>query len=186
MEKFKLFDKNDAGVLVPSDVKVISMAPRVSYHFKCFDENGEFVWEDTIPNLVVDVGSNFVLDTVFRGSGYTASWFLGLVSSVSFTAYAAADTMASHAGWTEFTGYSQANRVAATFGSAAAAKALTASAASVFTINATGTVKGAFLTTNNTKSGTTGTLYSASNFTQGDRPVASGYSVEVTPAISIT
>ena len=55
-----------------------------------------------------------------------------------------------------------------------------------FSINATATVGGAFLTSNNTKSGTTGTLYSAADFgSPGDRSVASGDVLTVTYTLSL-
>jgi hypothetical protein len=56
----------------------------------------------------------------------------------------------------------------------------------VFSINAGGTVAGAFLTSNNTKSGTTGTLFSGSDFTGGDRTVVNGDTLNVTYTFSLT
>jgi hypothetical protein len=55
-----------------------------------------------------------------------------------------------------------------------------------FNINATATVGGAFLTSNNTKSGTTGTLFSAADFgAPGDRSVANGDVLNVTYTLSL-
>jgi hypothetical protein len=54
----------------------------------------------------------------------------------------------------------------------------------VFTINSTVTIAGAFVTNNNTKGGTTGTLFSVGNFTVGDRPVVSGDTLNVTYTFS--
>jgi hypothetical protein len=125
-----------------------------------------------------------MLTQTFTGSGYTAAWFLGLVSGASSPTYNAADTMSSHAGWTEFTGYSNATRPAPTF-NAAASGAISTTATS-FNINASGTVAGAFLTTNNTVGGTTGTLFSAGNFTGGSRTVASGDTLNVTYTLTLT
>ena len=137
----------------------------------------EYVLEEfEAHNLVVTVGKNFLLDNGLAGSAYTAAFFLGLISSVSFTAIAAADTMASHAGWTE-AGlanapiYSQTSRPAAAW-SAASAGSKAFSAALTYSITTAGTVKGCFLTTVSTKDGTLGTLYSAGLFTGGDRVVA--------------
>ena len=97
--------------------------------------------------------------------------------------------MASHAGWTEIVPYSNATRPAATFGTATTAnpsvQTNSASPAS-FTINATATVGGAFLVSNSTKSGTTGVLFSASDFTApGDRSVASADTLNVTYTFSL-
>ena len=55
-----------------------------------------------------------------------------------------------------------------------------------FTMNATTTVGGAFLTSNNTKGGTTGTLFSAADFSSpGDRSVVSGDILNVTYTFSL-
>lgn len=152
-----------------------------AYTVECFDAAGNLKWSDQIKNLVVTVGKNDLLDKYFAGSAYTATWYLGLITSGG--TYAAADTMSSHAGWTENTGYSAATRPAPSWGAASAgSKATTATA---FSINATGTIGGAFMTSNNTKSGTTGILYSAGNFTGGNRSVASGDTLNVTYTASV-
>lgn len=145
--------------------------------------------EELFANLVTTVGKNFLLDNGLAGSAYTASFFLGLISSVSYTAVAAADTMTSHAGWLEAGSanaptYSQANRPTAAW-SAAASGSKSLSAALTFSITSAGTVKGAFLTTNSTKDGTTGTLYSAGTFTGGDKIVANGDTLSVSYTASL-
>lgn len=132
-------------------------------------------WLEVKKNLVVTGGKNDLLDKYFSGSGYTAAWFCGLVSSVSFSAYAAGDTMASHAGWTEAGGANaptySGNRPALTFAAASGASKATSSPSS-FTFTGAGTIKGMFCTSVTTKDGTTGILYNAVNFTGGDRVVA--------------
>jgi hypothetical protein len=56
----------------------------------------------------------------------------------------------------------------------------------VFSINGTTTVGGAFLTSDDTKSGTTGVLFSASDFAApGDRAVVSGDVINVTYTFSL-
>ena len=154
------------------------------YTVECVDSEGNVKWSESIKNLVVTAGKNFMLTQTFTGSGYTAAWFLGLVNGATSPTYNAADTMSSHAGWTEFTGYSNATRPAPTF-NAAASGAISTTATS-FNINASGTVAGAFLTTNNTVGGTTGTLFSAGNFTGGSRTVASGDTLNVTYTLTLT
>ena len=125
-----------------------------------------------------------MLDKYFSGTSYTAAWYLGLVNGASSPTYNAADTMLSHAGWTEFTSYSESTRPAPTWTSASAgAKATTATS---FSINGSGTVAGAFMTTDSTKSGTSGILYSAGNFTGGSRTVASGDTLNVTYTATLT
>jgi hypothetical protein len=125
----------------------------------------------------------------FTGSAYTAAWYLGLYGAGATNSPAAGNTMASHSSWTEVTAYSQATRPACTFGTPTTANpsvATNSASPATFSINATTTVGGAFLTSNNTKSGTTGTLYSAADFSSpGDRAVVSGDTLSVTYTLSL-
>ena len=123
------------------------------YTVTCTDANGNVRWQEDFPNLVVNVGKADLLNKYFAGTSYTAAWYLGLVDGGSAPTYNAADTMASHAGWTENVGYSQSTRPAASFGAATASGGGAGSAgtgtistsATAFSINATGTIAGAFL-----------------------------------------
>lgn len=154
------------------------------------DKDGNVLSEDSYPNLVTTVGKNYLLDNGLAGSAYTAAFFLGLISSVTFTAVAAADTMASHGGWVEAgalnaPAYSEtARRTAAWNAAASGSKAF--SAGVVFTFTSAGTVKGSFLTTVSTKDGTLGTLYSAGLFSGGDQPVVSTNTLTVTYTATLT
>lgn len=154
------------------------------FHFKCFDADGNLKWEADAPNLVVNVGLKDMNEKYFTGSAYTATWFLGLINASPTPTYAAADTASSHAGWVETASYSNATRPTCTFGTSTTADpsviSNTASPAS-FTMNGTVTVAGAFLISNSTKSGTTGTLFSEANFSSpGSRSVVSGDVIQVT------
>ena len=159
------------------------------YTLQCLDKDGKLKWEVSTHNLVVNVGLQDMNTQYFKGSAYTAAWYIGLYGAGASTTPAAGDTMASHAGWTEAVPYSNATRPAATFGTATTADPSvidnSASPAS-FTINATATVGGAFLVSNSTKSGSTGILFSASDFTApGDRSVVSGDTLNVTYTFSL-
>mgnify|MGYP007049621506 CR=1 FL=1 len=158
------------------------------YHVQCLDKDGNLKWEESMHNLVVSVGLQSMNTQYFTGSSYTASFFLGLITGPgSSTTFAASDTLASHAGWTEFTNYSGA-RKAAVFGSAtnASPSVISSSASpSSFTISGDGgVVAGAFLCT--VSSGTSGVLFSAADFqSPGDRTVVSGDTLNVTYTFSI-
>lgn len=145
---------------------------------QCFDSEGNLKWSEERHNLVVNVGLKDMNDKYFLGSAYTAEWYIGLYGAAATNDPAAGDTMASHAGWTEVTDYSEATRPAATFGAATTADPsviTNSSSVAVFSINGTTTVGGAFLTSDDTKGGTTGVLFSASDFAApGDRAVVSG------------
>ncbi len=134
-------------------------------------------WTETFRNLVTTEGKNDIIDKYFKGSTYTAAWYLGLKGTGSA---AAGDTLASHGGWSEVTPYS-GNRPAITFGSTSGGSN-TASAVSI-SINATQTVAGAFIASVNT--GTSGKLYSAGDFA-ASRSVASGDTLNVTPTVSVS
>lgn len=158
------------------------------FHVQCFDKDGTLKWEDQMHNLVVNVGLQDMNTKYFTGSSYTAAFFLGLVTGPgSGTTYAAADTLASHAGWTEFTDYS-GSRKAVTFGTATTADPSVignSASPSQFSITgAGGTVAGAFLCT--VASGTSGTLFSEADFqSPGDRVVVSGDTLNVTYTFSL-
>jgi hypothetical protein len=159
------------------------------YKIQCHDKDGNLKWEDEAPNLVVNVGLQDMNAKYFTGSSYTAAWYIGLYGAGASNTPAAGDTMSSHAGWTEVTAYSQATRPACTFGTPTTANpsvATNSASPASFSINGTTTVGGAFLTSNNTKSGTTGTLYSAADFSApGDRSVVSGDTLSVTYTLSL-
>ena len=158
------------------------------YKVACHDANGNIKWEETTHNLVVNQGLQDMNTKYFSGSSYTAAWYLGLITGPgSGTSIAASDTLASHAGWTEFTDYS-GNRKAVTFGTATTADPSVidnSGSPSQFTISgAGGVVAGAFLC--NVATGTSGVLFSASDFqSPGDRTVVSGDTLTVTYTFSL-
>jgi hypothetical protein len=160
------------------------------YTVECRDKDGNLKWSSKTPNLVVNVGLQDMNSKYFVGSTYTATWYIGLYGAAASNNPAASDTIALHPGWTEITPYSNATRPACTFGSATLANpsVITNSASTAqFNINATATVGGAFLVSNNVKGGATGILFSASDFqSPGDRAVASGDTLNVTYTFSLT
>lgn len=159
------------------------------FAIQCFGADGKLKWEAESKNLVVNVGLKDMNDKYFTGVTYSAAWYIGLYGAASSNNPAAGNTMASHAGWTEETGYSNANRPTATFAAATTAdpSVITNSASPAsFNINATATIGGAFLTSDNTKGGSTGILFSASDFqSPGDRSVVSGDTLNVTYTFSL-
>lgn len=167
----------DAGLVMGAPIGGDIEAPWIEYEVVCVGADGVEKWRETFRNLVTTAGKNDILDKYFKGSGYTAAWYLGLKGSGSA---AAGDTLASHSGWSEVTPYS-GNRPAITFGTTSGGSN-TASAASI-SINASATVAGAFIASAN--SGTSGTLYSAGDFA-ASRSVVSGDTLNVTPTVSVS
>lgn len=158
------------------------------FHIQCFDKDGKLKWEEQSHNLVVNEGLDDMNSKYFTGSGYTAAWYLGLISGTSPT-IAAGDTLASHSGWAEVpvtTGYT-GNRKAVTFGGATTADPSVISnsgSAAQFAMLDTYVVSGAFLCS--VASGTSGVLFSASEFdAPGDRSVVNGDTLNVTYTFSL-
>jgi len=128
-----------------------------------FDKDGDLKATYRFPNGIVDVGLNKILDDMFDSGTQSATWSLGLIDNTSFTAVAAADTMASHAGWIESTAYTETARPEWTAGTPAS-RAITNAATVDFSINATVTLQGIFVVDSAVKSGTAGTLWSTALF----------------------
>lgn len=160
------------------------------YRIECRDKDGNLKWASESHNLVVNGGLQDMNAKYFTGSSYTAAWYLGLYGAAASNDPAAGDTASSHAGWTEITPYSNATRPTCVFGTPSTANpsvATNSASAAQFNINATATVGGAFLISNSTKGGSTGTLFSAADFqSPGDRSVVSGDTLTVTYTFSLT
>lgn len=146
------------------------------------------------PNVITDVGVNALLDAGLAGSAYTAATFMGLIGAVSYSGVpVAANTMASHATWTEAgttnaPTYTGPRKTIAW--SAASARAKAPSSAPVYAMTGTGTVKGVFIVYGSgavsTIDSTAGVLYSAGLFTGGDQAVVNTNTVTVTYSTSLT
>jgi hypothetical protein len=159
------------------------VAVKTRYRVECFDALGNPKWVDGFENLVVTTGRNALLDNTFNAAAGSVTWYVGLKGTGTPVA---ADTMASHASWSEIVPYSEANRPTWTKNGAAASGTMSnSSSKAAFTINGSATVYGAFLTSNNTKSGTSGTLYGAGDFSAA-RAVESGDTLNVTVEPSVT
>ena len=163
---------------------------------RCFGKDGKLKWEDTIDNVVTDVGVNLALDQLW-GNAQNTAYFLGLISSVGYTGIpVVADTMSSHASsghvWVEAgngsnypnwsTPASNARATCAWSAAASRSKALSAALSFVIATNG-GTVKGCFIVTGSgavaTNNSTAGVLYSAGVFTNGDKVLSVGDTLQV-------
>lgn len=176
-EKIIPTDTSGAALICGAGVAEASKAEGV-YKLTCIAQDGSIRWEEIIDNTVVTVGKAALLNVMFASGTQITAWYLGLIDGTVAPTYSVTDTMSSHAGWTENTTYSNATRPSGTFTTTATNSISTAAAA--FNINGTATLAGAFLVSNSTKSGTTGTLYSAGSFSAGNRSVLSGDTLNVT------
>lgn len=186
-------NENQGASLTRNSVHTEKAEAHGVFTAKCYDKDGNLKWEDVFDNVVTTVGKNLALDTFLAGSGYTVVGpFMGLISSTSFTAVAAADTMTSHGGWLEAglantPTYTAPRKTAAWSAASAGSKALSASLS--FAITGTGTVKGCFLVYGtgalSTIDNTAGTLYSAGLFTGGDKSVVNTDTLAVSYTASL-
>lgn len=158
------------------------------FRMECYDKDGLLKWSAESQNLVVNVGLQYMAGTALTSTAQITTWYIGLYGAGASNTPAATDTMSSHIGWTEVTPYA-GNRPTATFAAATNANpsVVTNSASPAsFAINATQVVGGAFLVSNNTAGGSTGTLFSAADFqSPGDRSVVSGDTLNVSYTFSL-
>jgi hypothetical protein len=161
------------------------------YTVTCVGADGVEKWADTFHNLVVNEGLQDMNSKYFKGAGYTAAWYIGLVSGATSPTYAAGNTLASHSGWTELvpgTAYT-GNRIAAVFNASSPTLAdpsvvSNSVAPSSFPMLVNGTVvAGALLTS--AASGTSGILFSVGSFTGGNKSVDAGDTLNVTYTFSL-
>lgn len=159
--------ESGGGVLMP----VAALEVHGHYHGKLI-RAGEVIDEFDCPNLCVDEGLNKLLNVMFDAVTQINTWYMGLFEG-NYTPIAGvtAATIASAA--TETTAYNETVRQ--TFVPVAATAKSITNAASVgtFTFNATKSIYGAFLISDNTKGGTAGTLFSAAKFS-APKSVVSG------------
>lgn len=192
-EQIKSFDAMSSGLVAGAN-PAEQMFALGYFTFQCFDKDGNLKWEEAGPNLVVNQGLQYMCGAALTSVTQITNWYIGLVGAAASNTFSAGDTMATHAasgagGWTEIAPYSNATRPACTFATATTnnpSVATNSASAASFSINATATVGGAFLVSNDTKSGTTGTLFSGKAFSSpGDRTVASGDTLNVTYTLSL-
>lgn len=162
-----------------------------SFHFECNDADGNLLWEETDHNLFTTLAKNALLNAGYDASSTLTGPFMGLISSTSFTAVSAADTMASHAGWLEANATNAPNygttRGSPTYG-VAAAGTITSSGV-VFTFTGAGTVEGAFIVAGSGavsgNTSTAGVLMNAGTLATA-QPVIIGNTLTITHAGTLT
>lgn len=170
-------DGASAGLIARSDT-TSGAVPKGFYEVECYDADGNLKWTERVENLVTDAGEDHYLDVTLSGATQVTTWYIGLTDGTPTTAET--DTMASHAGWAEVTDYSEAARQTWTDGGVSGQSVDNSGSPASFSINASATVGGAFMVSDNTKGGTTGTLLSVAAFSGGDRSLQNGDTLNVT------
>ena len=132
-------------------------------------------WREEFPNLVVNEG----LAELLTNGLLSATNYVLLTGTAPSPA--AGDTLASHVGWTEFTGYDEVTRPEWIEVQTGASADNVASVASFTITSSSQTIGGAGLARDNTKGGSSGILYCVAAFGGGDRTGnAAGDKIEVT------
>jgi hypothetical protein len=159
------------------------------YDIECRDSEGNLLWSDGFDNVVTISGKNELLVS----GVYALTSYMGLISSISFSAVSGTDTMTSHGGWLEASstnapGYG-ATRPAVAWSATPTAAQLVSSAATYVASGASGTIEGAFIVTGTGASATVGTttgvLFSAGAMTT-PQPVVNGNTVTMTYTLNLT
>ena len=161
------------------DVKDFAAQAAGRWQITARDPQGNVIWQDDFSNLVVNEGLDELLIQALTGGTQTTTWYLGLTDSTPTPA--AGDTMGSHTGWTEQTGYDESARVTWGSGTVSGQSVDNSASTATYTISSNSTtIGGAFLVSDNTKGGTAGKLYAIGAFSGGDVTLSAGSTLEVT------
>lgn len=174
----------EAGVRAGAHVREREVR-RTVFRVEAYDRDGKFKWAEEFPNLVVNAGLDDSLDKHFKGSSYTAAWYIGLADGTP--TFAAGDTMASHAGWVEITAYDETYRQALTLGAVSGQSVDNSADKGTFTVSANDTtIGGAFVASVNTKGGTgvATILYGGGAFTAADKTLDDNDTLNVTVTLT--
>lgn len=153
------------------------------FGFEVRDDHGKlitpgFVWTR---NRVVDQGLNYLLNAAFRGEGILSTWYIApFAANVTPAANTTAQNFTSTL--TEFTNYTEPNRVTwATDAASTALELVNDSAPALFTIGAGGqtTIYGGGLISAQAKSSTSGVLAAAGKLSSPLLNLAQGFEVRL-------
>ena len=132
--------------------------------------------EETVLNGVTDEGRQYILDVGLVDGTKLPTWHIGLIASAGFTAVDDTDTLASHSGWSEETAYTEATRLQ--WVPVANGNQLANSVAISFNFVAEGTLEGILVASENTKGGSTGTLWATGVFASS-RVIPAGTAINI-------
>lgn len=125
---------------------------------------GVVIDEFEFDNLVVDQGLNYALNSGFGQASAITSWYIGLFEG-NYTPTSAVTAATITGLSTECTAYASGTRPAWTTVASTAKQLTNGASRASFVFSAAKSIYGAFLVSSATKSGTSGTLFSAARFT---------------------
>lgn len=129
-------------------------------HLCCYNADGSIAWTRDFHNGVTRGGLDYLGQVGFTAGTQITPWYAGLINSTPSPSLAYGDTISSHSGWSEFTGYS-GNR--SQWVNAQAGQIVSSTGSFSWPITSNGSVSGLFFIGGSgsaTKGGTTGTLWS--------------------------
>ena len=148
------------------------------FAFECYDKDGNLKWQENVFNLYPSEGLDYILGVIFKNATRSDPLYVGLNETNNPTS---SWTMANNGStWDEFVGYRESTRQEFVDGNISSNELDNSASKATFSINASGTIYGGFLSTDSTKDGTSGALVCSGNFTGGSRSVQSGDTVNVT------
>lgn len=145
--------------------------------------DGEVLSTEVVDNIIPTEGCNYVLNTSFVAGAALTPWYVGLFEG-NYTPVAGDTAATFPASATECTAYAEAARVTWVPGTVAAGAVDNSASRAVFTVNATKTVYGGFMTSVATKGSTLGVLGSAVRFA-APKAVTSGDILRVTSGVTL-
>lgn len=169
--------RGEVGTLVPE----ANIQTKGQYHCQII-RDGKVIDDWTEDNLVVNEGLNSMLNVMFNGAAQITTWYVGVFEG-NYTPVATVTAATIAASATESTAYTSSTRPEYVEATSAAQSTTNSASRASFVFNASKTIYGAFLISSNTKSGTSGTLFSAARFSTS-RAVVSGDELLVTYTVT--
>jgi len=139
---------------------------------------------ERLHNLMPVEGLNHMLSVTFAGGSQVATWYVGIFEG-NYTPLST-DTMATFPGSaTESTAYSESTREAFVESTPASGSTSNSANKAEFTMNASKSIYGAFISSSSVKGGVSGVLASAAKFS-AKKDVDSGDILRVTASMAMT
>lgn len=186
MAKYRTRRQGSDGIRVGGEFHLIARDPKIRMFYGSSGiVRGKVLWEEKFHNQVMTASINDMLSVTFDAGTQKSAWYIAPINASPTPSISSGDTAGSHAGWAEATTYSESTRQA--YSPTVSNKVMTnASSAATITANGSVTVYGAFLISDNTKSGTSGILHSAGAFTGGSQVLASTQTLDLVYRLTIS
>lgn len=140
------------GILVPKGIWTVE-------HYR----KNRLIGIDTTKNLITNQGLDHILDVVLHGVAPVSPWYIGLFEG-NYTPLATCTAASVTADSTESTAYTEGARVAYNEAASSGQSVTNSANKATFTINATKTIYGAFLSSASALSSTAGSLLAITRF----------------------